>query len=218
MEERFWLQRWKKNEIGFHKDEPHHDLIRFFPLLQCRPGDTVFVPLCGKSLDMLWLKEQGVEVVGVELSRQAVDAFIDENQLVGDWSTAAGMPCWLGQGCKIFCGDFFRLAPDDLCGARAVYDRGALVALPEEMRRRYADHLTRLMPTGSRALAISYEYDQSETSGPPFSVPLPEIHDLYAADFTIELLTEADTLWSHQGLAARGVSKLAEFVVLMTRK
>lgn len=218
MEETFWLQRWQKNEIGFHKDEPHHDLVRFFLALQLKPGDPVFVPLCGKSLDMIWLQGQGMEVVGVELSRQAVEAFIEENQLIGDWSAAAGMPCWLSKGYKIFCGDLFNLTQDDLCGARAVYDRGALVALPPKMRKAYAAQMARLASPGSRMLAISYEYDQSETAGPPFSVPLAEINDLYAADFTIELLAQADTLWSHQGLAARGVTGLTEFAVLLTRK
>lgn len=218
MEEKFWLERWEQNDIGFHKEEPHHYLLRFFDRLQVKPGDTIFIPLCGKSPDLVWLNSRDLEVVGVELSRLALDAFIEENKLVGSWSTAAGMPCWLGKRYKLYCGDFFQLAEDDLGAVRAAYDRGSLVALPKEMRDDYVRQLTSLIPVGSKVLVVSYEYDQIETYGPPFSVPMTEIESLFADNFTIELLAEDDTLWSHQGLAARGVTKLTEFAVLMTRK
>lgn len=218
MKEKFWLERWEQNDIGFHKEEPHHFLLRFFDALSVNAGDSFFVPLCGKSPDLVWLQGKGLAVVGVELSRLAVESFVDENQLVGDWSTAADMPCWMGQRYKLFCGDFFRLTAADLGNISSAYDRGSLVALPEEMRKGYAEHLARLMPTGSRILVISYEYDQIETYGPPFSVALTDIHKLFAADYQVELLVEEDTLWSHRGLASRGVTKLTEFAVLMTRK
>lgn len=218
MEEKFWLERWEKNEIGFHKEEPHHDLLRFFDRLQVATKDTFFVPLCGKSPDLVWLNGRGLDVVGVELSRLAVDAFIEENRLNGNWSIAAEMPCWLGQGYTLFCGNFFKLSAADLGDVRAAYDRGSLVAMPVEMRANYASHLARLMPVDSRLLLISYEYDQSETYGPPFSVSFAEVKKIFAANFEIELLVEEDALWSHQGLVARGVSKLAEFAVLLTRK
>ncbi len=218
MEEKFWLERWEKNDIGFHKEEPHHFLLRFFDALSVNAGDAFFVPLCGKSPDLVWLQGKGLAVAGVDLSSLAVEAFIAENKLVGDWSTAAGMPCWMGQRYKLFCGDFFRLTAADLGNVSAAYDRGSLVALPDGMRKKYAEHLARLMPTGSRILVISYEYEQIETYGPPFSVPLADIKDLFAADFKVELLVEEDTLWSHRGLAARGVTRLTEFAVLMTRR
>ena len=218
MEEKFWLERWEKNDIGFHKEEPHHFLSRCFESLSVNTGAAIFVPLCGKSPDLIWLQGKGMNVVGVELSRLAVESFVDENKLVGDWSTAAGMPCWMGQKYKLFCGDFFQLTAADLDNISAAYDRGSLVALPEGMRKRYAEHFARLIQTGSRILVISYEYDQIETYGPPFSVPLADILKLFAADFEVELLVEEDTLWSHRGLAARGVTKLTEFAVLMTRQ
>jgi thiopurine S-methyltransferase len=218
MDEKFWLERWEENDIGFHKEEPHHFLLRFLERLKVSAGDSFFVPLCGKSPDLVWLQGKGLEVVGVELSRLAVDAFIKENSLVGSWTTAAGMPCWMGQRYKLFCGDFFALTADDLGDPGAAYDRGSLVALPEAMRTAYAARLCRLMPTGSRVLMVSYEYDKIETYGPPFSVPPGEIESLFADDFEIELLLEEDSLWSHQGLAARGVTRLTEFAVLLTRK
>lgn len=217
MKKEFWLRRWQKNEIGFHNTAPHHYLQRFFASLQTQRGDTVFVPLCGKSPDLVWLHEQGLKVVGVELSRTAIDAFFRENGLVGEWTLLADRPCRCAAGYQLFCDDFFRLTAADLACARTVYDRGSLVALPPEMRARYAAHLAALLPSGSRVLLVSYEYNQAETNGPPFSVTQKELDVLFSAEFQIEVLVEEDALRTHQGLVDRGLTGLTEFAVLLIR-
>lgn len=218
MDEKFWHQRWETNDIGFHKDDPHHDLVKYFDRLGLQHGETIFVPLCGKSKDLVWLRAQGVQVVGVELSRLAVDAFFAENNLPGEWITKGGLPCCCSPGYTIYCADLHELKPDHLEGTTAAYDRGSLVALPMEMRRGYARHMDTLLPTASKILAVSYEYDQIETCGPPFSVPIDEVRELFLPNFDLEVLVEEDTLWSHKGLAARGVTQLIEFAVLLTKR
>jgi thiopurine S-methyltransferase len=217
MDEKFWHQRWETNDIGFHKDDPHHDLVKYFNRLGLQRGDTIFVPLCGKSKDLVWLHARGMQVVGVELSRVAVEAFFAENDLQGEWTEKGGLSCCCSPGYTIYCADLYDIRPTHLNGAAAAYDRGSLVALPTEMREDYAGHINGLMPPASRILAVSYEYDQIETYGPPFSVPLEEVRDLFSPDFELEVLVEEDTLWSHQGLSARGVTQLTEFVVLLTK-
>jgi thiopurine S-methyltransferase len=218
MDKEFWFTRWRKNEIGFHMTDPHHLLPKLFPLLQTQPKDTILVPLCGKSPDLVWLHEQGLNIVGIELSRIAVEAFFSENNLSCEWTTDAGMPCCCAKGYKVYCGDFFELTAAELTCACTLYDRGSLVALPAEMRTRYAAHLAALLPSGSRVLLISYTYNQAETDGPPFSVSQKELEALFSEDFQIETLVEEDVLWSHKGLIDRGVTQLTEFAVLLTRK
>lgn len=218
MDKNFWHRRWQKNEIGFHMTEPHHFLQQFFPLLQTQPTDSVFVPLCGKSPDLVWLREEGLKVVGIELSRTAIMAFFNENDLPGHWTDEAVLPFCSAEGYKLYCGDFFDLTATEVSGINAYYDRGALVALPPEMRVRYVAHMAALMPPGGRVLLISYSYNQSETKGPPFSVPQQELEILFSESFRVEILSEEDALRSHQGLAARGVTKLMEYAVLLTRK
>ena len=218
MDKDFWLRRWQKNDIGFHMTDPHHFLQKFFPLLQTQPTDSVFVPLCGKSPDLVWLHEQGLNIVGIELSRIAVEAFFSENDLPGEWATEAGSPCFCARGYKIYCGDFFELTTAELGGACTLYDRGSLVALPAEMRTRYAAHLAALLASGSRVLSISYMYNQTEASGPPFSVSQKELETLFSEDFQIETLVEEDVLWSHKGLVDRGVTQLTEFAALLIRR
>ncbi len=206
MDNKFWLRRWETGDTGFHKEEPHHSLQRFFDLLDLRPGDQCLVPFCGKSRDLVWLHGQDLRVTGIELSRLAVDAFVRENRLSGKWTINAGMSCYRHQRYRLYCGDFFELPASALGLVRAAYDRGALVALAPGQRDRYAAHLAALMPTGSRILLISYAYDQNETYGPPFSVPYAGLAGLFGEWFGIELLVEEDVLWSHQRLAARGVT------------
>lgn len=218
MDESFWLNRWRSNEIGFHNEKPHHYLLRCFDALTLHKGMRCFVPFCGKSPDLVWLHAQGLQVVGIELSRLAIEAFEEENRLTGAWTTTEGLRCYRSGAYQLFCGNFFELSPKALSRIHGVYDRGSLVALPRDMRAQYADQLIHLTPAGSRMLLISYEYDQDEANGPPFSVPIEEIESLYGCDFELSLLAEEDALWSHQALADRGLSRLKEYALLLVRK
>lgn len=218
MDQKFWTSRWEQNDIGFHKQAVHHALIRYHGRLNLQPGDSVFVPLCGKSVDMVWLYEHGFQVVGTEYSPIAIETFFNENRLSPARRTDTRFDHYSTKGVELLCGDHFTLQRSDLNGASAVYDRAALVALPPDLRRRYATLLTRLLPPASRILLVSYDYNQDEISGPPFAVPQAEISDLFASGFDIELLDLQDVLESHQGLKARGVTKIDEFTSLLTRR
>lgn len=217
MDHNFWLSRWEQNDIGFHKAEVHRDLIRFFDRMELDRGDTVFVPLCGKSLDMIWLTQQGIKVIGSELSQAAIESFFTENNLKAEKQTSEEPRSYHNDGLTLLCCDHFTLQAKDIQGARAAYDRAALVALPPNLRSRYAAHLAQILPAKSRVLLISYDYDQNETHGPPFSVPHSEIATLFSQSFDIETLAETDTLHRHLGLKARGVTRLTESVLLLTR-
>jgi thiopurine S-methyltransferase len=218
MDQHFWTSRWEQNDIGFHKQEVHHALIRHHDRLNHQPGDSVLVPLCGKSVDMVWLYEHGFRVVGTEFSPIAVETFFDENNLKPARRTGTRFDHYTAKGVELLCGDHFALQRSDLNGALAVYDRAALVALPPDLRRRYATLLTLLLPPAARILLVSYDYNQDEISGPPFAVPQTEISDLFGSGFDIELLDRRDVLESHQTLKSRGVTKINEFTSLLTRR
>ena len=80
MDPDFWHQRWQARQIGFHQSAPHPFLERWWPSLNAALGSRVYVPLCGKSLDMVWLSVRGYRVVGSELSSLAVEEFFGEQQ------------------------------------------------------------------------------------------------------------------------------------------
>ncbi len=77
----FWHNRWDKQQIGWHKTVFNELLVKHWSSIKANPGCEIIVPLCGKSLDMLWLANQGHTVVGLEMVDQAVKAFFSDNKL-----------------------------------------------------------------------------------------------------------------------------------------
>jgi thiopurine S-methyltransferase len=216
MKKDFWLERWDRSEIGFHQDEINQYLIHYWPSLNASPGSTVFAPLCGKSRDMVWLRNQGHPVIGVELSPVAVRSFFEENGLQPDISYREGFDQCEADGIRILCGDFFDLARDDLMDVKAVFDRASLVALPPEMREQYANHMLKILPHGTKILLLTFEYDQSKMSGPPFAVTREEVYELYREATAVELLAHINTLDDNQRFRARGLDHLHENIFRIT--
>jgi thiopurine S-methyltransferase len=187
MEPDFWHDRWREGRIGFHEGRPNTFLTRHGAHLG--EAGRVLVPLAGKSHDMVYLAEQGHQVVGVELSPLAVQSFFGDHGLAptrqahGPFEAFSAGPITLLLG-DIFALDPAHLGPDPLT---AVYDRAALIALPPDLRRRYAAHLRQLMPAGARGLVVTFDYPQEMMDGPPFSVAPGEVAALFSGLTLAEL-------------------------------
>lgn len=187
MEAEFWHERWRENRLGFHQETPNALLVAHLDALGLKPGDTVFVPLCGKTLDIPWLLSRGLRVTGAELSEIAVRDLFAGMDVTPVIETVGALKRYSADGVEIYAGDIFDLTAEVLGHVDAVFDRAALVALPEEMRGRYAAHVAEI--TGrARQLLITFDYDQSVMDGPPFSVPGNVVRALYGAAFSIGLL------------------------------
>jgi thiopurine S-methyltransferase len=209
MEPEFWHQRWESNQIGFHEGQVNAYLARHYADLELTPGQTVFVPLCGKSVDLRWLADQGAYVLGVELSPIAVQSFFAEQGLTPRTRHEGTFTVWESGPIRLFCGDYFALAPANLAGVHAVYDRAALIALPPERRADYVAHLNRLVPGARRTLLVTLEYPQEQMKGPPFSVPEREVHTLFAGA-RIEPLGTQDVLADNPRFREKGLTRLLE--------
>jgi thiopurine S-methyltransferase len=216
MQQEFWLERWQNNEIGFHADEINLHLQHFWPELKLSADSEVFVPLCGKSKDMLWLHSQNHAVLGVELSPLAIAAFCNENDLTAKTTEHGAFNLTQINNIKLYCGNFFDLTPKELSGINAVYDRAALVALPAELRQSYAYHLKNSLPAGVKILLITFDYNQQEMAGPPFSVAPTEVIALYGYWCDIQLLSSKPILEQEPRFQARGLTHLQEHVFLLT--
>jgi thiopurine S-methyltransferase len=216
MKKEFWLERWEKAEIGFHQDELNLYLRLYWQELQLARDSVVFVPLCGKSRDMLWLREQGHHVFGVELSAIAVQAFFNENGRIPQHTTSNRFDCYEENDIRILCGDFFDLTMDDLANVVAVYDRASLIALPPEMRERYVLHLVNILPPATQILLITVDYPQPEMQGPPFSVAAAEVEALFREHGHVRLLAQPDVLAQNPRFQERGLSRLRENIFHLT--
>ncbi len=216
MKKEFWLERWERSEIGFHQNEINPYLLRFWDALSHPSGSEVFVPLCGKSLDMVWLRQQCCKVLGVELSALAVQDFFKVfNKTPTHLKTSKFEHCE-ADGIHILCGDFFDLDRSDTVQVGAVYDRASLVALPPEMRERYARHLAEILPSGTKILLITFDYPQAEMQGPPFAVSVSEVETLYSRFAEVRLLAQEDVLEQNPRFKQRGMTRMQENVFMLT--
>jgi len=218
MEHDFWLERWENDEIGFHQEAINPALQRFWPRLDLPRGGPVFVPLCGKSHDMEWLRGQGHTIIGVELSTRACEQFFRAQGVDPERDLREPFVVYRAAGYELWAGDFFHMPADSLADVAAVYDRASLVALPPGMRQRYADHMATLVPAGVQVLLVSFEYPEEEMSGPPFSVRESEVRALFGAGFHVELFQRTAVLDEHPRFRARGLSELWESIYRLQRK
>lgn len=186
MEANFWHDMWASGVVGFHQTDINEFLQKHWSKLNLKGDEKVLVPLCGKSLDMVWLAQQGHEVLGIELSQKALDEFLHENQLEAE-AIETGKYCgYQLPDMTLLCGDFFHLQAEQCTDVGVVYDRAALVALPPQMRADYVKHLKQVLPKGTRYLLVTMEYDQSQLQGPPFSVSETEVQTLFADFANVE--------------------------------
>ncbi len=218
MENSYWHQKWNAHEIGFNQLQPNQLLQRYCHTLNLQPGDRVFVPLCGKSIDMLWLIQQGYHVIGVELSLMACESFFSDYNLPVKTIQTESHTIFQSENITLYASDFFQLNKALIGDITAVYDRAALIALPATLRRRYVDYLISLLCPSTKILLITTVYNQSEMPGPPFSVDRNEIETLYGTYLHIDLLYDNPIQKIPEHLRKRGLSDATEHAFLLALK
>jgi len=217
MRAEFWHERWEKGEIGFHQPGFNAHMQTFIGQLGVPPGGHFLVPLCGKSLDLLWLAEQGYQVTGIELSERAAEDFFAENALAYKVDCQSGATIYRGDSIEIWCTDFFTVTVSDLPVVDAVYDRASLVALPPEIRPAYASHLARLTQSATGILLVTLDYPQNEMSGPPFSVTDKEVGQLFSRQYQVGHLWSEDCLVNEPRFRKKGLTRMDEHVFILRK-
>ena len=199
MNAEFWHSRWQEKRIGFNQSAVNPLLINYFKQLNLPAGSRVFVPLCGKSIDMAWLAAQGYDVVGVELVETAVQEFFTEQNISPTVHQHADNPAikyyqgqLSGQIITLWVADIFALSSDHIGSVNAVYDKAALIALPADMRVQYSAQMYQLSANAPQFI-ITLTYDQSKKAGPPFSISSEQIQQYYGDNYHISELTSEPT-------------------------
>lgn len=187
MDKKFWLDRWDENRIGFHEEQPHPKLVKNLSVLDVPSEGTVFLPLCGKSVDFDWLIENGYKGVGAEFSQTAVETVFKRNNIKPNVEKIGSVKRYHSEVLTLYVGDLFNLTEAILGPVDAVFDRAALVALPESTRGTYCAHLAKVTDSAPQIL-VTFEYDQLQMQGPPFSITETEIQSHYAGIFKLSLL------------------------------
>ena len=217
MQPEFWHDRWRTGQIGFHQSAVDRSLRQYWPDLGLTRNSRVFVPLCGKSLDLLWLCERGHSVTGVELSTEALESFCMEHGIPAKRRILDDFDVYEAAKLQLFRGDFFALTPELLGSVSAVFDRAALISWTPEQRATYVKHITGLTDPGTQTLLVTMEYPQEQMKGPPFSLGADEVDRLYGRHHEIRQLSRQDILANEPRLRSRGVAQLHEVCYRLTR-
>lgn len=218
MHEAFWQERWARSQIGFHQEKVNGYLRRHWARLGLTEQAAVLVPLCGKSLDLAWLAEQGHTVIGVELAERAVEDFFAERDVQPQVSQQGAFKIYQAGKLSILCGDFFALSRDDVAECQAFYDRAALIALPPEMRERYAAHLQAILPPACQGLLVTLVYDQQRMDGPPFSVEDAEVEQCFTPGWVPHELERKDVLSGNPRFVENQLEAVEEAVFHLARR
>ena len=208
----FWHKKWASNQIGFHLEDVNPLLIRYWDRTNPRASDSVLVPLCGKSEDLIWLAAKHDAVQGIEISDIAVRSFFAEHfytPTVVRLDSAHEL--YQFDELSIYVGDVFTASVSNV---DIIYDRAALVALPEDMREEYVNRLKSLLNNGGRILLVTLDYVQSEMSGPPFSVDETEIRRLFS-EYKLTMLNRDEADENHPKISKKGLSRFEELVWLI---
>ena len=208
----FWHNRWKTQQIGWHRAIYNDLLLKHWPSINAPEGGQVLVPLCGKSLDMLWLAEQGYNVVGLEMVEQAVQAFFEENKLDVKLTEIGNQTKHTSSPFTIFQGDLFDLEAG-VVQADAWYDRAAMVALPNSFREDYVKQIYNQTKLGAVGLLITFAYPQEQMDGPPFALHDEDVFRFFSDGFEVECLEKIDL----EDEKDRGLSKVTSTVFKITR-
>lgn len=187
MELSYWQSKWKKGKIGFHMEQGYPGLRENWKHLELNQP-IVFVPLCGKSKDLIFLSDNCQKVIGVEISLIAVQEFLQENNLNAEMRSFGSFKIFRSGNIEIWQGDFFKLPLQKLPSFDLTYDKAALIALPPSKRQEYAAKILEMASHSTKILLHLFEYRQEEMTGPPFSVTVDEVHELFGKQFSIQIL------------------------------
>jgi len=218
MEIEFWQQRWHLDQTGFHLPTVNPYLVSLFKKFNIVLPSQIFIPLCGKSLDISWLASHDYSVLGVECSEKAIREFFQEQNIEPEIKNISNFQSYHTKNIQLLQGDFFDLDQKILKDVSLVYDRASLIALPSDKRKKYVKLLNNILPDTAAILLITLDYDQNVMAGPPFSVNGAEVNQLYQDNYTIELLHEEDVIEGHQNFKQRGLEYLYERVYKISLK
>lgn len=242
-----YVPQWKNQRTAFHLSDVNRILKDHVDKLISTDNDDeddteeddkgkatclnrrVFVPLCGKTLDMTFLTKLADEVVGVEGIRMALEQFSEENPdlNVKFEGTVNGFDRFVGDKIILLRGNYFDL-DDTKAGGKfgAIYDRGSMVAIEPHLRTDYVDTLGKLIAPGGKILLVVLERlgeEEAVKRGPPFTLPDSTIRELFESKDWFESLSvidESDQLERNPEDRKRyeGLDKLWERVYLIKAK
>ena len=213
MEASFWLRSWELGgfHTSFHRKDIHPFVLKYMNP-EAIEGKNILVPLCGKTVDMLYLAQYANQVIGVEIAEEAIVQFFAENNLQ---VTMADEFTYVSGNITILRRSFMELTPEEIDPIDWILDRASLVALPYDMRVDYLKAIDRLSDEGTQQLVITLEYFPLLESA-PFSIPPSEVNGYYDRGHVIKHV-ESPELPNHGMVRRWNLQYLIEHGFILTK-
>lgn len=193
----FWSSRWKTGDTpwqtqGIHRLlDQHQELV-----LAGKQNARVFIPLCGKAHELLWFYGRAHNVIGVEYIERSASEFFTDNGLPCEETTCHELKCkvfrTLDHRLQIFVCSIFEFNRDCAGTMDIVWDRGALVAVNDDERPRYASVIKSLLSPGFSYGLCTVVYDDPSFKGFPRSVPDDEVVKLFGDFMTLTKVMQSE--------------------------
>lgn len=202
----FWADQWSSDQAFWHIKEVNPILKKFENNLipSVTSNTTIFFPLCGKTLDMLYFLEKGYNVVGVEGVETIILEYLNENGLKYDvlniQHDGAELKVFVSGKLTLICGNYFSTGPLKPSSGipeyvtrkgDAVFDRGSMMAILPELVDDYTKVLHRWVKPDGKVLLYAPEFDQNLRPGPPYSLSEKQVNQTYKDIANLEILETA---------------------------
>ncbi|XP_037560305.2 thiopurine S-methyltransferase isoform X2 [Dermacentor silvarum] len=192
----YWRHRWANHIIPFHRPSLHPYLREFGDHFRTSKKELrVFFPMCGKMREMKWFYEIGHAVIGVEITRQAIDEFFSENNLTATESYCSTTKCnilqTLDKRLTVYCCDVFDFMHSKPSLMDVVFDRASLCIMESQVdRQRYAKLMKSVLAPAYTYVLITFKHDDQSYKGVPRNVSDCHVTELFGENTTLKKLSE----------------------------
>lgn len=183
-----WLDAWNRGLTPWSDPGINQYLRDNLAKLRLTTGCTILVPMCGDSADMVWLAEQGHNVVGIDISHLAIESFFSQATIaynkIGNVYTSKNTPLNI----TIINENIFNTELLSTFSFDAIYDKGALVTVPHKHKPKYILRMHKLAPRAKILLITAYYRQAPGYGAPPFLESVESVQSLYREHYSFSLL------------------------------
>jgi thiopurine S-methyltransferase len=160
------------------------------------------------------LADDGYHVIGVELSKIAIEAYFEARKVKPSREKRGRFIIWRERNVEIWCGDIFDLTKKELGDIRMLYDCASLTAFSPDSRPHYVEHFHEKLSQQSKILLMTTESPDEHQSNSALSID-PEVRTLYEMNYDIQLLHGQDSLLIDPEYPDEPMSMMEEKVYLI---
>lgn len=202
-----WSRIWRDGTPAFHLNDVH-PFARHLLGVARLPADhalQVLLPMCGKSVDLLYFAKAGAYTVGVEFSKEAISQFSNEITPLRA-PTASSHNAMEYSNLHIWQGDMLRFASQEKF--HLIFDRGGVTVLDQRQAVQYARLMRSLIDdTGVMGLELLHATENDQAL-PDQRYSLQSIAKIFD-EFSVQIHHQEDVTHSRPDVQPPGDDTIA---------